>query len=41
VNRLSRLTPAERRAMGERGRAYVLDRYSYRVLATRFVEAIA
>lgn len=33
-------TPAERRAMGERGRAYVMARHTYPVLARRFIDAI-
>jgi glycosyltransferase involved in cell wall biosynthesis len=38
---LAALSAAERRAMGERGRAYVLAHHSYPVLARRFVEAIS
>jgi spore maturation protein CgeB len=35
------LPPQERRAMGERGRAFVLAHHTYPVLAQRFVEAMA
>jgi glycosyltransferase involved in cell wall biosynthesis len=37
---LAALTPAERDAMGERGRAYVVANHSYRVLAQRFIDAV-
>ncbi len=33
--------PAERRAMGERGRAFVLANHTYPVLAQRFIEALS
>jgi len=39
VLRLSALDPAERTAMGERGRQFVLQRHDYRVLARRFLDA--
>lgn len=41
VRRLLALPAAERAAMGERGRAYVLAEHTYPVLARRFVEALA
>jgi glycosyltransferase involved in cell wall biosynthesis len=41
LRRLAALTPAERRAMGARGRAYVLSAHAYPVLAQRFLDAVA
>jgi glycosyltransferase involved in cell wall biosynthesis len=38
---LAAKTPAERRAMGERGRAFVLANHTYPVLAKRFIEAVS
>ena len=38
---LATRTPGERAAMGERGRAFVIAHHSYRVLAQRFIEAVA
>ncbi|HET9644904.1 MAG TPA: glycosyltransferase family 4 protein [Burkholderiaceae bacterium] len=40
LKRLAACTPDERRAMGERGRAFVLAHHTYPVLARRFIEAI-
>lgn len=40
VRRLAALTPAERTAMGERGRAFVLAEHTYPVLAQRFINAL-
>ena len=40
LRRLAGLTPAERRAMGERGRRFVLAHHTYPVLAQRFIEAV-
>jgi glycosyltransferase involved in cell wall biosynthesis len=40
LRRLAALSAAQRRAMGERGRAYVLANHAYPVLAQRFIEAL-
>jgi glycosyltransferase involved in cell wall biosynthesis len=40
VRRLMACTPAEREAMGQRGRNYVMLHHDYRVLARRFLEAM-
>jgi glycosyltransferase involved in cell wall biosynthesis len=40
LRRLAALPAAERRAMGERGRAYVMDHHTYPVLAQRFLGAV-
>ncbi len=40
LRRLAALPAGERRALGERGRAFVLAHHSYPVLARRFVEAL-
>ena len=37
---LAALSAGQRRAMGERGRAFVLDRHTYPVLAQRFLQAL-
>ena len=39
LRRLAALPAADRRAMGERGRAFVLAHHTYPVLARRFIEA--
>ena len=41
VNQFLGMSPGERRAMGERGRNYVLANHTYPVLAKRFLDAIA
>jgi glycosyltransferase involved in cell wall biosynthesis len=41
LRRVASFGPAEREAMGAKGRAYVLANHDYRVLAGRFVEALA
>ena len=41
LRQLAALSPAERRAMGARGRAYVLAHHTYPVLAQRFLDAVA
>jgi len=41
LRRLAGITPDERAAMGERGRAFVLAEHSYPVLARRFLDAVA
>ncbi len=38
---LAACTPDERAAMGARGRAFVIAHHSYRVLAQRFIDAVA
>jgi glycosyltransferase involved in cell wall biosynthesis len=40
LRRLAALGPAERRRLGERGRAYVLAHHAYDVLARRFIDAL-
>jgi glycosyltransferase involved in cell wall biosynthesis len=40
LRRLAALPPAERQAMGARGRAFVLAHHTYPVLAQRFVQAM-
>ena len=40
LRRLAATPAAERRAMGERGRAFVLANHTYPVLAQRFVDAL-
>lgn len=41
LHSLAALSPEERSAMGERGRAYALAHHAYPVLARRFLEAMA
>jgi glycosyltransferase involved in cell wall biosynthesis len=41
LRRLAATPPDERRAMGERGRAFVLANHTYPVLAQRFLDALA
>ncbi|MCE4558061.1 glycosyltransferase family 4 protein [Roseateles cellulosilyticus] len=40
LRQLAALSPAERAAMGERGRAFAMAHHAYPVLAQRFVEAL-
>jgi len=40
VLKLAALPAAERQAMGERGRSFVLANHTYPVLAARFIEAV-
>jgi glycosyltransferase involved in cell wall biosynthesis len=40
LRRLATLPVAERRRMGERGRAFVLARHTYPVLAQNFLDAL-
>jgi glycosyltransferase involved in cell wall biosynthesis len=41
LRQLAALTPAERDAMGQRGRAFAMARHAYPVLAARFIEALS
>jgi glycosyltransferase involved in cell wall biosynthesis len=41
LRQLASLSPGARRAMGERGRQFVLAQHTYPVLARRFLEAVA
>ena len=41
LRRLAANTPAERRVMGDRGRAFVLANHTYPVLARRFIGAVS
>lgn len=41
LRQLAALSPQERAAMGERGRAFVLAHHTYPVLARRFIEAVS
>jgi glycosyltransferase involved in cell wall biosynthesis len=40
LTRLAALPAGERRAMGQRGRAFVLARHTYPVLAQSFLDAV-
>ena len=40
VRQLAALTPAEREAMGQRGRAFAMAHHAYPVLAERFIQAL-
>lgn len=40
IQRLARLPEEERRAVGERGRAYILKHQTYSVLAEKFLNAL-
>jgi len=40
LRRLAAVPPAERQAMGDRGRAFVLQHHTYPVLAQRFLDAV-
>ena len=40
VRSLAACSVGERRAMGERGRAFVLAHHTYPVLAQRFIDAV-
>jgi len=40
VRQLAACSVTERRAMGERGRAFVLSHHTYPVLAQRFIDAV-
>jgi hypothetical protein len=40
LRRLAALSPEARTAMGERGRAFVVAKHSYRVLAQHFIDAV-
>ncbi|MFG6456945.1 glycosyltransferase family 4 protein [Roseateles sp. BYS96W] len=41
LRQLAALTPAERAAMGARGRAFAMERHAFPVLAERFIRALA
>ena len=41
LRELAARTPAERLAMGARGRDYVLENHAYPVLAARFIAAVS
>ena len=41
LRQLAALSPAERAAMGERGRAYAMAHHAYPVLAERFIQALS
>ena len=41
LRELAACTAAERAAMGERGRTFVVEQHSYAVLAARFIEAVS
>jgi glycosyltransferase involved in cell wall biosynthesis len=41
ISKLARMSPEERESLGSRGRTFVLANHEYRVLADRFIQAMA